>query len=146
MYHVLLLLHHGKTYRAPIIGKEHKDSQFSFTHLHYHIDGRFTAGKNAPYDTNENGYTGGVVSAVLDNVITFGIVRLKCRRLTTGLGAVRHKISGYPKWYNSMLGKSCKGKKCPHFGTAMLEENGRLVCPLHHLEGDIATEKIIKAL
>ena len=49
----------------------------------------------------------------------------------------------YWTWYKSMIGKSCKGRRCPHFGTMMHERDGKLICPLHNLEGDIETELII---
>jgi uncharacterized Zn finger protein (UPF0148 family) len=44
-----------------------------------------------------------------------------------------------------MIGKSCKGKKCPHFGANMIEKNGELVCPIHNLKGDLKTLKIVKS-
>lgn len=47
-------------------------------------------------------------------------------------------------WYNSFLGKSCAGKKCPHLGTTMIEQEGKLVCPLHKLQGCLKTLKIIE--
>lgn len=34
-------------------------------------------------------------------------------------------------------------KAVPHFGTMMHERDGKLICPLHNLEGDIETELII---
>jgi len=65
--------------------------------------------------------------------------------LTTGLLSphVVPPVKGWKEWYANYIGKSCKGRKCPHYGTHMLEVNGSLLCPLHHLKGDIETETII---
>lgn len=46
---------------------------------------------------------------------------------------------------NVEVGKSCKGKKCPHFGTTMIEKDGVLICPLHNLKGSLKTSKIVKS-
>lgn len=137
----------GKKWIVPIIGISHVDTKFGNLPLpHYHLDGRFTSGKNGPYDTDEYGYTSGVVvscDTVFSKFIGIETKRKKCKRLTTGLSMGIRKDERYSEWYKSMLGKSCKGKKCPHFGTEMLEREGVLVCPLHNLTGDILKEKII---
>ena len=143
----------GEQRTVPIIGPEHKDVQFGFKDSHFHIDGRFTKGQGtnerfSNYDTTDKGYTAGVVSrqwVMEDSVITFCVLRKKCRRLTTGVYRpdIPPPIRGFADWHKNYIGKSCKGRKCPHYGTHMLEVNGSLLCPLHHLKGDIETETII---
>lgn len=64
-------------------------------------------------------------------------------RLTTGINPPTH-AKNYNDWYKSMIGKSCAGKKCPHLGTIMIEQDGVLVCPLHNLKGCPQKEVIIK--
>lgn len=144
-------------YYVPVIGHAHKDPQFGINTEHYHIDGRFINRKSARYQVDESGKTNKIIS--IDNVWTVdqfkGIVvrKLRCKRTTTGI--IPPKIGEldyfgkqlgekYHTWYASMVGKSCKGKKCPHLGTMMKETNGVLVCPLHNLHGCVKTEKIIK--
>lgn len=143
---------YGKDRLVPIIGILHKDAQFDFVKEHYHIDGRFTSGRGNPYDTNSLGHTNGVVTTDNSNVNsdngnnTFkGIIvkRMKCKRLTTGLSYIP-PASKVMKWKRTMIGKSCKGRKCPHLGVHMHERDGVLYCPLHGLRGDIVKEVIIE--
>lgn len=138
-----ITIENGRTFVAPILGIEHEDKQFNFPHRHWHIDGRFTNGIGATYDTLENGRTNGVVSAYYAKSVVLGVVRRKCKRLTTGLTGARHLSLSYIAWYKSMIGKSCKGRKCPHFGTHMLDDGKDIVCPLHGLRGSKETEIII---
>ena len=56
---------------------------------------------------------------------------------------MEHAHTDIQGWYNSYIGKSCKGKKCPHLGQVMIEHGDRYVCPLHNLVGSKATETII---
>lgn len=42
------------------------------------------------------------------------------------------------------MGSYCKGRKCPHLGTAMLEKGGVLVCPMHNLTANVETLRIIE--
>lgn len=142
----------GKIHYVPIIGKRHIDKQFSVNYEHYHIDGRF----KSKLVYHPNGYTNQIISAdkKRDNNSIYGtfigieIKRRKCIILTTGIMPPskdkQFKNSDYMKWYNSFIGKSCKGKKCPHLGTTMFEVDGRLVCPLHKLQGCLTSEKIIE--
>jgi hypothetical protein len=80
------------------------------------------------------------------------IKKVKCEPLTTGLDIPsdnlterqKMKLELYKEWYQTYLGKKCAGRKCPHFGTQMLERDGVLVCPMHHLTADRATLQIIE--
>lgn len=140
-----------ETLFIPVIGPEHNDKQFGFPHTHLHIDGRFCKRREyLPYGVDEKGETAGVIltknsERSLQGHLFTGLVykKLKCIRLTTGLPVHRvSKNTEIGKWYESMEGKSCKGKKCPHLGVAMQEINGILICPLHSLKADIATQTI----
>ena len=131
---------------VPIIGEVHKDKQLGVDYFHYHIDGRFSSITDY-YTTDEYGKTNGIVSLEpIGDVLTFckriEIKKKKCKRLTTGIKPPP-SAKKYWNWYITMVGKSCKGKKCPHLGVDMFEVNGTLVCPLHNLIGDSKTEKII---
>ena len=141
----------GKIHYVPIIGKSHLDKQFSVNFEHYHIDGRFKSN----LVLNSNGYTNSILPInkkeyshnYYGTFLGIEIKRKKCIRLTTGImppKEAQDKNSNYMKWYNSFIGKSCKGKKCPHLGTTMFEVDGRLVCPLHKLQGCLTSEKIIE--
>lgn len=150
----------GKTeWIVPIIGIEHKDPQFGpvAASSHYHIDGRFAKEGTGEFCVDKNGKTNGVVlmqphyhfDVSVKEVITR---RLKCKRLTTGIKPPISKKwpvvndSSWTAWYKPQIGKSCAGKKCPHLGTMMQVVGGRLVCPLHNLQGCTETEKIIEAI
>lgn len=127
---------------VPIIGKLHADPQFNVTENHYHVDGRFNSCPE--YKTDCFGRTNKVVSTQRyfgDEFLEIEVKKMKCKGLITGINPGDNKT--YWKWYGGMLGKSCKGKRCPHLGTVMSELNGKLVCPLHGLVGDIKTKKII---
>lgn len=142
-------------YYMPIIGIPHTDKQFSVVHHHYHIDGRFTGfyERRTGIIISDKGYSNNI--CVIDDKIGGGeyrckevvVKRKKCKRLTTGIlppEIIASSNSGvFYKWVKEMKGKSCKGKKCPHLGTKMLEVDGELVCPLHNLLGDKKTEVII---
>lgn len=145
----------GKTFLVPIIGELHNDKQFGFVNKHYHIDGRFYV--PAAFSVDSNGRTNTVIVTEKPynacRFVGIEIVKKKCIRLTTGinppsrgfkLGLYFEPGKKYWDWYDSMIGKSCKGKKCPHLGHTMQEIDGVLVCPLHNLVGCIKTETIIK--
>lgn len=141
---------------TPVIGSIHSDPQFGTSSRHIHIDGRFI-GKKCHYPIDVLGQTNHVIwvdqQYVLDGLfVGFVTKRRKCRRLTTGINPpnpehfdYQGNRKGLVYWtrYKSMIGKSCKGRRCPHFGTMMHERDGKLICPLHNLEGDIETELII---
>lgn len=126
----------------PVIGEEHKDPQFGVKFSHYHVDGRF---KNNY--TDRDGRTNSVFSKEsigYDKCIAEIVwKKRKCIRTTTGIKPPRHKDEIYYPWYKSYIGKSCKGRKCPHLGTAMNLVDGKLVCPLHNLTGCAEKEVII---
>lgn len=131
---------------VPIIGELHRDPQFGANKMHYHIDGRF-ASNNCPIP-HEDGKTNHVVWAedLFDDWRPYSVGnivyrRLKCKRESTGI--IPPKKGKYQDWYSSFVGKSCKGKKCPHLGQEMIEENGLLVCPLHNLKGCPEKEVIV---
>lgn len=134
---------------VPIIGEKHADPQFGSKIPHYHIDGRFVREDSIIF--HKNGKTNSVVWAGDFAPETYwfsykagNIVyrRMKCKRATTGIIPPEGN-SKYKNWYDSFVGKSCKGKKCPHLGQEMIEENGVLVCPLHNLKGCAEKEVII---
>ncbi|WP_051350111.1 hypothetical protein [Dyadobacter alkalitolerans] len=131
----------------PIIGEKHKDPQFSVEHEHYHIDGRFAnLGSGYKYTVDQNGKTNGIVIVgkyFETEFIEVVVRRMRCKRLTTGIRPPDHALK-YWTWHDSMIGKSCKGRKCPHLGTLMAEQDGVLVCPLHNLHGSIESETIIE--
>lgn len=133
-------------YYVPVIGDAHKDKKF-FNYTHYHIDGRFS-NKNVGYGVDENGKTNGIVAWGRENPVNLFSEEIvykirKCKRLTTGINPPPN-AHAYWNWKKSMIGKSCKGKKCPHLGVDMFVEGNKLVCPLHNLIGDIKKEIIIE--
>lgn len=134
-------------YFVPTIGNIHKDLQFSGPYSHLHIDGRFVK-KYDYYGVDSLGRTNHILRYGKDKVsgnlyfLETTYLKRKCIRTTTGINPPE-KANKYFEWYNSMIGKSCAGKRCPHLGTTMHERDGVLVCPLHNLNGDMKTEKII---
>jgi hypothetical protein len=131
---------------VPVIGEKHKDPQFGFDLAHFHIDGRFSTEKDI-YPVDALGRTNSVLAFEKDSsrmhyIYQIVIKKRKCRRLTTGIKPPPQSET-YNKWYDSMVGKSCKGKKCPHLGTKMREENGQLICPIHNLKGCPTSEVIV---
>ena len=145
------------SYFVPIIGEAHNDNQFGFVDKHHHIDGRFATKRNIDQLwINDFGETATVCSYKPSNayytIESIVVRKMKCRKTTTGLNVPnRDKLDfwGQPKaekfweWSDTMMGKSCKGKKCPHLGTMMVEQNGMLVCTLHNLQGCIKSEVIV---
>jgi hypothetical protein len=151
-----IMMDDGRVYPIPVFDHVHADHQFGFPYQHYHIDGRFHL---HPRMQHEFSVRSGHTSAVLITEETKGyrfleisIQNLKCERLTTGLDfptdnlteRQEMKLELYKEWYQTYLGKKCAGRKCPHFGTEMLERDGVLVCPMHHLTADPATLEIIE--
>ncbi len=156
---------------VPVIPHIHKDEQLGVGYEHLHVDGRFYVDRKSAASLElKDGVTSQVISII--NELSGSRVEMgkdggfvykvkKCLRLTTGLPIKRYKrtndflpptdvvlpnsIAGYWKWYEQYIGKSCKGRRCPHMGTVMIECDGKLVCPLHKLMGDVKTEKIIEA-
>jgi hypothetical protein len=140
----------GGVQYIPIIGAKHVGKDF-FDEPHYHVDGRFCDTDNPVINMDDEGRTNGIIGT--SRSLTVGwvfdsieIKRRKCKRLTTGIippiSRRGFDESRFGTWAKKMIGKSCKGKKCPHLGTAMMECEGRLVCPLHNLASDFAQESI----
>lgn len=132
---------------VPILGKPHADPQFNVRHEHYHIDGRFAS--EGLYKVDKHGKTNSIIAVKGIDFHGIEVIRMTCKRLTTGIDPPKRPINNqhiggaYYAWYDSMVGKSCKGKRCPHLGTLMHEQNGVLICPLHNLKGSKETELII---
>ena len=129
---------------VPVIGEKHKDTQFGINKIHYHIDGRFSTEKDI-FNVDKKGRTNLILLAEKKGANYVGrivIKRRKCRRLETGINPP-DDAKKYFAWYDSMVGKSCAGKRCPHLGTTMREENGQLICPLHNLKGCLTSEVIV---
>ncbi|QEM03099.1 hypothetical protein DIU31_006030 [Mucilaginibacter rubeus] len=143
-----------RVYYIPVFEHLHADAQFGFALNHYHIDGRFYLHPPMQHLLNVvDGHTAAVIVPELAKTYSFiGIVEkiVMCVRLTTGLLIPDNptekqlpKIELYENWYKSFIGKSCKGKKCPHLGTDMQEKNGYLVCPMHDIYADPTSLKVI---
>lgn len=132
---------------VPVYGDVHRDPQFGIDYPHYHIDGRFVTERDI-YNVNENGESNLILCAkkpsgsYIDYVGKIVIKKRKCRRLTTGINPPAN-AKRYNAWYKTMAGKSCAGRRCPHLGTLMKPNEGKLVCPLHGLIGDPISEIII---
>ncbi len=138
---------------VPVHPLHHKDPQFAITVAHYHFDGRFISPKGLGIFFR-NGRTNTVMQTEKSDTnsvyevwdVNIVYKRRKCIRESTGVMPPR-KIEGssdmYWDWYMSYVGKSCKGRKCPHLGATMRERDGVLECPLHGLIGNKSTEKII---
>lgn len=144
----------GKIYYVPIFEHLHADLQFDFPDAHYHLDGRFEMEPRMKQQFNcWDGYTAAVI--VPDNSSAYSFLsiaqtKVKCERRNTGLLIPKNpnekqipKIDKYLNWYKSFVGKKCEGKRCPHFGTTMLEKEGLLVCPMHNLTANSNTLQII---
>lgn len=144
----------------PVIGILHNDKAFGVQINHYHIDGRFTRRGELGLDIDGHGRTNNIMPVSRNNKTHYshwsrGKIKWmprECLRKTTGikpkspeyLSSVHHPgQKRYSDWVNTMIGKSCAGKRCPHLGTTMKNRNGQLVCPLHNLIGDKKTNKII---
>lgn len=129
---------------VPIIPIWHNDKKdFNFPFSHYHIDGRFVSDKSkqAKIWYVSGGYSTGAITKVQGNTTSdIFYKKKKCIRLDTGVPGINFHA---PKFIEKFVGKSCKGRKCPHWGTTMYESNGVLICPMHRLKGDIKKEVII---
>jgi len=146
---------------VPVIPILHDDKQFDFEHKHYHIDGRFHMEDRVKREFSVFGRkTSEVVTDYKSDTWNITIsdvfyLRRKCQSLETGLPideniarmGVNNVSKGLKliiKWMDTMVGKSCKGRICPHKGAIMQEVNGKLICPMHNLMGCAKTEKIIR--
>lgn len=143
----------GRVYAIPVFDQAHTDTQFNFPHRHYHIDGRFEIHPRMKHRLNiEGGLTRTVILPDGSNTYDFaGLVThtLKCERVETGLSFPGHTTSPeglalYEQWYAAYIGSYCRGRKCPHLGTNMLENGGVLVCPMHNLTANGETLRVIE--
>lgn len=142
----------------PILPLLHKDTQFGADFMHYHIDARFHISNFLKeWFRIENGITNTAIIHHIEEykkIVTYEVLGLtyinkKCIGLQTGVNPpIRKKYSGglslWAVWYESMIGKSCAGRKCPHLGTTMMKQGDRLVCPMHNLIGSVKKEVIIR--
>lgn len=133
---------------VPIIPKWHNDKKdFNFPYSHYHVDGRFIKnhskmaiifnvadGKTNHVLTNEENY-----NFFDENKIHY--LKRKCIYPEVCLDTCIYYAK--PSFVKKYIGKSCKGRKCPHWGVTMQETNGKLLCPMHGLRGCIEKEVII---
>lgn len=144
----------GLLFYIPVFDHLHADPQFGFPHEHYHIDGRFEIHPRMRHWFKIiDGHTLTVI--VKNNKGSYRFLKLVKRRLryertATGLlfsqqqeEAPTENLLKYREWYKTFVGSSCKGRHCPHYGTEMLETDGLLVCPMHHLTADLGTMQII---
>ncbi|HZY38212.1 MAG TPA: hypothetical protein VFE53_16260 [Mucilaginibacter sp.] len=142
----IILKEDGRSYFLPVIDLPHSDPAFDFPYRHYHIDGRFAIHPRMKHRLKiSDGYTLTIILTDGTAMYDFKGVRnqsLVCERSETGL-PVPPGSEKYAKWYQGYIGQSCAGKHCPHLGTAMLEHDGLLVCPLHGLTADPTTTNII---
>lgn len=145
--HAIIIHTNGSIHNVPINPFKHKDPQLGANFYHYHIDGRFAMDAwTRYYFSIKNGITNFAVTLSSSHYKLVDIIfkKKRCVRLTTGVNPPPMFFeSKNSEWYQTMKGKSCAGRKCPHFGTVMIELNGILVCPLHNLKGDIIREIII---
>ncbi len=145
------ILYKGQGTLVPVHPLHHKDVHFSIKVPHFHIDGRF----RIPSGIRTSFFmTGGRTNNVIMTEeqkdsgeffpnVTIVYRRRKCIRLETGVRPPKTKSGMYWDWYGEYVGKSCKGKMCPHLGTVMVERDGRLECPLHGLIANKETKRII---
>ncbi len=132
---------------VPVFPFLHKDPSFSTQPEHYHIDGRFKF--NNDYFEINNGITTNAIFLNLpeerawNKFVKLVYVRKKCVRLSTGLDVVTKNPHKWIEWYKTMEGKSCAGKRCPHYGTKMIDRGDHYFCPMHNLIGCSKTEKIL---
>lgn len=146
----------SRTY-VPIIPNLHTDPQLGIRERHYHIDGRFPISQKMQNRLNiVNGETSHII-AVDSKFFLYRFIKIvyrsvKCVGSNTGLPM--HRLiakypthverTGYLNWYKQYIGKSCAGKKCPHYGATMQKKGDLLVCPLHGLTAECKTKVIIQ--
>jgi len=140
----------GQVYHVPVFDHLHADPQFGFPQAHYHIDGRFDFHPRMKHFFRlREGKTLSVIShaSKIYDILKIEFSLSLCVRNETGLnfGSAGENISKYRAWYAGFVGQECRGKRCPHFGTEMLEIGGQLVCPMHGLTADRLSLKIVSA-
>lgn len=136
---------------VPIFPIKHRDPQFGKVGAlyHYHVDGRFYSGFLNFMGVYE-GLTNNVIVAEENEMKTYRFLKIvykrrTCKRQSTGfMTRIAQYSNKWTKWADTMVGKSCKGKICPHYGAQMLvTDDGKYRCPIHNLLGCPKTEKII---
>ena len=132
----------------PLIPYEHSDAELGADWLHYHYDTRFFSKKMFRRVPSEpSGRTLQIFAIDQGTVTKFVEVRKMrcCLSSLGGLSVDAIDLKGlFSSWARGMVGKSCKGKRCPHRGSNMVERPGGLLeCPLHGLFADTKTERII---
>jgi len=141
-----------KTFFIPVFDHAHTDPQFGFPHRHYHIDARFDIEpRMLQYFKIKEGHTSAVLTPDAPTTYTVQAITyrtLTCVRANTGISLPeipnpqqQEKIDAYHQWYQRYIGQACNGRKCPHFGTTMLNLDNKLVCPMHGLMADASTLK-----
>lgn len=144
----------------PIIPIIHRDDSFQFPWDHVHIDARFEEYRaigdmklsertNQVIIVSRTSHDGRV-AATDSRIIECGYKIKECLRKDTGLDFQNLLIGEWMDqnwfpWQKQYIGHQCKGKRCPHFGTTMIEkDDGTMECPLHGLVADRMTERIIE--
>ncbi len=141
----------GRIEWLPVHGPEHSDPEIGATTRHIHIDTRFMRGSTAAATLTGAGTTHTAVFTEGGWWEFTGIYQRlrRCHRTRTGIDLVhtgRLPTKYYEEWLPRMVGKRCRGRRCPHRGVEMQEcPGGLLLCPLHNLVADAATETIIGA-
>ena len=124
----------------PIIPIPHKDPEFApHAPLHYHHDGRFS-GRRPDGSTCRLWETNTYVES--KNVDRIEYRRRKFKGFQFGLEEPS-RYAKYKHWAKKQIGKPCANGVCPHRKAKMVLVDGVLVCPMHNLVGDPATNKII---
>lgn len=135
----------------PILPLKHKDPAFGVNYDHYHVDCRFEMEASVMVGMDIRNFTTTAPLWTTDHpyifmryrILKITKRRLKCVNLTTGFdfkfmekpeySEQADNIKKYWSWYASMVGKSCPGKRCPHYGTEMIDNGKHLQCPMHNL-------------
>lgn len=149
--HVADEINKGVMMWMPVVPFAHEDHfpSLGWIPKHYHYDTRFMSAKELDWCSADDYRTGSVSRPLLGewghNTPVEKVMLRKCR--TAIAGGMPLPMGQLTQFEQSHYGKSCKGKKCPHWGMPMVERaNGVLECPLHGLFGDAATERIISRI
>lgn len=131
---------------VPVLPHFHQDGAFSPAPEHYHIDKRFSLSQAAKSAlTLPSGkLTEIVINSTWETCTGIKFFVRKCLRLDNILTIPDSpKGDKYREWYQQQIGKSCAGKHCPHYGTTMIEVEGKIYCPMHNLHADPITLKVV---